>query len=341
MAGLAMFAYSSRPGAAPDFIYPWTAARLLVSGTNPYAALPGGFPAPLQAPLLYPLPTVLIAIPFSWFTLPVAVGSFVALSVSLLAFAVTRRDWSSLILFAGAPLLMAVTLGQWSPLLVAAVLIPIGGFLALTKPNVGLALTVFRPTWVGIAGCAAFLAASLIVLPTWPRDWLHNLALDRQSGTHIAPITTPLGLLLLLSLLRWRRAEARLLLAMACVPQLLFFYDQLPLMLVPASRRERYLLIIASDLALFVWLMTGHDSAAGPRIAQWCVMASMYLPCLIMILRRPNEGSVPAWVDRGAARMSMALSRFPLIQRALDAISSLMQYGSGKISLRRPRPGAS
>lgn len=311
-AGLAAFAYHSRPDAAPDFIYPWKAARLLVSGANPYTALPGGRPAPFQAPLLYPLPAVLVAIPFSWFTLPVAVGSFIALSVALLAFAVTRRDWDSLLFFAGVPLILAVMLGQWSPLLIAATLLPLGGFLAIAKPNIGLALTVFRPTWFGIAGCVALLAVSLAVLPSWPRDWLHSLALDRQSGTHVAPIATPLGVLLLLSLLRWRRPEARLLLAMACVPQLLFFYDQLPLMLVPASRRERYALIIASDVAFLIWLMAGHDRAVGPQIAEWCVIVSMYLPCLIMILRRPNEGPVPAWMDRGAARVARTLSRFPI-----------------------------
>lgn len=290
MAGLLAFTFQSRPDAAPDFIYPWKAARLLLQGTNPYSALPGGLTAPFQAPLLYPLPAVLVAIPFSWLSLPLAVGTFMGLSVFLLAYTMTREGWDALPFFASAPLILAVMLGQWSPLLLAATLLPAGGILAVTKPNVGLALTIYRPTRTGILGCAAFIVFSVMLLPTWPRDWLHSLAVDRLSGTHVAPVTTPFGFVLALALLRWRRPEARLLLAMAFIPQLLFFYDQLPLMLVPASRRQSYAVVIPSSAAFLVWLLVGQGSAAGPRIAEWCVMLSMYLPCLIIILRRPNEG---------------------------------------------------
>lgn len=297
LAGLVAFAVQSRPDAAPDFIYPWRAARLLLHGINPYTALPGGLAAPFEAPLLYPLTAVLVAVPFAWLTLPLAVGTFIGLSASLLSYAVTSRNWDMMPLFASAPLILAVVLGQWSPLLTAAALLPAGGFLAIAKPNIGLALTVYRPTRTAILGSAAFLAVSVLFLPSWPRDWLHSLVIDRHSGTHVAPITTPLGFVLALALLRWRRPEARLLIAMSCVPQLLFFYDQLPLMLVPSSRRESYAVIIPSSLAFLVWLTVGHGSVSGPRIAEWCVMLSMYLPCLIIILRRPNEGPAVVAVD--------------------------------------------
>lgn len=297
-AGLLTFAYQSRAGAAPDFIYPWTAARVLLRGANPYAALPGGLAAPFEAPLLYPLPAIIAAVPFAPLALPLAVGAFMGISAFLLAYAVTRESWHPLLFFASAPLLLAVTLGQWSPLLTAAALLPAGGFLAIAKPNLGLALTIYRPTRAGLLGCAALLGLSVLLLPAWPRDWLHSLVLDHRSGTHVAPITTPFGFVLALALLRWRRPEARLLLAMACVPQLLFFYDQLPLMLVPDSRRESYALILPSSAAFLVWLVVGHQSQHGPKIAEWCVMLSVYLPCLIMVLRRPNEGPAFAWVDR-------------------------------------------
>ncbi|HET7550028.1 MAG TPA: hypothetical protein VFK04_01985 [Gemmatimonadaceae bacterium] len=311
VAGLVAFAVQSRPDAAPDFIYPWQAARLLIHGINPYTALPGGLAAPFEAPLLYPLPAVLAAVPFAWLALPSAVGIFIGLSVFLLAYAVTSRNWNLMPFFASAPLILAVVLGQWSPLLVAAALVPAGGFLAIAKPNIGLALTVYRPTRMGVLGSAVFFAASLLLLPTWPRDWLHSLILDRQSGTHVAPITTPLGLILTLALLRWRRPEARLLIAMSCVPQLFFFYDQLPLMLVPSSRRESYAVIIPSSLAFLVWLIVGHGSVSGPQVAEWCVMLSIYLPCLIMVLRRPNEGTVPEWMERVAARLRELFRRSP------------------------------
>ncbi len=309
LAGLLAFTVQSRPDAAPDFLYPWEAARLFLQGVNPYSTLRGGLAAPFEAPLLYPLPAVLAAVPFAWLPLPLAVGSFVGLSVSLLAYAVTSRNWEMLTFFASAPLILAVVLGQWSPLLTAAALLPAGGFLAITKPNLGLALTIYRPTRATVLGSALFVVLSVLLLPTWPRDWLHSLALDHQSGTHVAPITTPLGFVLILALLRWRRPEARLLIVMACVPQLLFFYDQLPLMLVPSSRRESYALIIPSSVAFLIWLIVGHESTSGPRIAEWCVMLSLYIPCLIMVLRRPNEGPAIAALDRGGALWRYLLGR--------------------------------
>ena len=311
IAGLLAFALQSRPDAAPDFIYPWTAARELLNGANPYRALPGGLATPFEAPLLYPIPAIIAAVPFSTLALPLAVGAFMGLSALLLAYAVTRDKWTPLLFFVSAPLLLAVTLGQWSPLLTAAALLPAGGFLAITKPNLGLALTIYRPTLTGLLGCAALFALSVLILPTWPRDWMHSLVLDHQSGTHLAPITTPLGFLLILGLLRWRRPEARLLLAMACVPQLLFFYDQLPLMLLPDSRRESYALILPSSAALLIWMAVGHQSPHGPKIAEWGVMLGMYFPCLVMVLRRPNEGVLPAWIERAAARFHTLLRRAP------------------------------
>ena len=308
VAGLFAFTYQSRPEGAPDFIYPWTAARLLLHGTNPYTALPGGLAEPFSAPLLYPLPAVLAAVPFAWLTLPLAVGTFMGLSVSLLAFAATSRNWDMLPFFASAPMIVAVMLGQWSPLITAAALLPASGFLAIAKPNIGLALTLYRPTRIGMFGSAAFLIVSVLLVPTWPHDWMRSLALDHQSGTHLAPITTPAGLILVIALLRWRRPEARLLLAMACVPQLLFFYDQLPLMLVPQTRRESYALIITSGVAFLFWMLVGHPSPQGPKIAEWCVISGVYIPCLIMVLRRPNVGAMPVWLERGVARFQ-ALQR--------------------------------
>ena len=309
VAGCVTYAFHSRPGAAPDFIYPWTASRSLLAGMNPYSALPGGMAAPFQAPLLYPLTAAIVIVPVVWMPLPLAVAVFMGISALLLAYGVTRETWDRLLLFATAPFLTAVALGQWSPLLTAAALLPACGFLAVAKPNLGLALTIYRPSRAGLIGCALLLALSLLVLPSWPRDWLHSLSVDRQSGTHVAPIATPFGVVLLLALLRWRRPEARLLLVMACVPQLLFFYDQLPLMLVPSSRRESYAIVIPSSVAFLVWLVMGHGSVGGPKVAEWCVMLSTYIPCLIIILRRPNEGPANEVIERCKARWLDWLAR--------------------------------
>lgn len=307
LAGAIALAYQLLAAVPPDFIYPWTAARLLAHGQNPYASLPGGLAAPFEAPLLYPLPAAMVALLVSWLPLPLAVGCFVGLSLFLLAYAATEERWDTLLFFASAPMLMAVILGQWSPLLVAGALLPVGGFVAVAKPNIGLALSIYRPTRFGILGSCALLIASIVLLPSWPGDWIRSLALDHQSGTHLAPIARPAGFILVLSLLRWRRPEARLLLAMACIPQLLFFYDQVPLMLVPKSQVERYVLVFSSGTAFLMWMVVGHGSERAPAIAAWCVMLGIYFPCLAMILRRPNEGSIPAWVERGVERVRAVL----------------------------------
>ena len=119
--------------------------------------------------------------------------------------------------------------------------------------------------------------------------------------SHPAPIFTPGGVLLLLALVRWRRPEARLVAAMACVPQLMYFADQLPLWLVPRTRREAMLLsalsIVAWAAALLIEVPAGRQPAfdSGPF-----VLAGVYLPTLVMVLRRPNEGSVPGLIERMA-----------------------------------------
>jgi hypothetical protein len=97
---------------------------------------------------------------------------------------------------------------------------------------------------------------------------------------------------LLLAALRWRRPEARLLLLMACMPQFPFFYDQLPLWLIPQSRRQALNLSWFSFGAFFSWLAFSFDwttrqvhmASAAPY-----VLALIYIPCLVMVLRRPNE----------------------------------------------------
>src|SRR4029079_7018721 len=98
----------------------------------------------------------------------------------------------------------------------------------------------------GTVGGGVLLAATLLIQPSWPSEWLRNL---HSMPPHPMPIQLPGGFLILLVLLRWRRPEARLMAAMACVPQLMYFADQLPLWLVPRTRRETMLLSALSSAA--------------------------------------------------------------------------------------------
>ena len=199
----------------PDFEFWWRGAQLLLSGSNPYHATPGGPMWPLPDPLFYPLPTILVSLPIAPLPLRVAGGLFMGISGGLLAWFITRDGLWRLVIFVSAPYLMALRFGQWSPLLSVVALVPAAGWLAAMKPNLGLAVLCYRPSWRAAIGCALVGLLSLIVLPSWPIDWHSNL--NALVG-HPPPILTPIGPLLLLALLKWRRPETRLLLAMACVP---------------------------------------------------------------------------------------------------------------------------
>jgi len=140
------------------------------------------------------------------------------------------------------PVFRALYAVQWSPLLTASALVaPMLGLLAV-KPNLAPPLLAYRMSrqamgWFFL-GAVPLIVVSLELHPLWPRFWLTNLREYRLAGQYQIPILLWYGTPLALALLRWRRPEARLLLAMACVPQNGFFYDQLPLMLIPRNRGE-------------------------------------------------------------------------------------------------------
>jgi len=95
---------------------------------------------------------------------------------------------------------------------------------------------------------------------------------------------------------------------MALVPHGLYFYDELPLWLVASSRRDALLLTGASWIGWVLWL-TASSGPGSPNLrdaAPWLV-ASLYLPCLWLVLRRPNVGQVPEFVERAVERLPRAI----------------------------------
>ncbi|HET7551268.1 MAG TPA: hypothetical protein VFK04_08255, partial [Gemmatimonadaceae bacterium] len=210
-------------------------------------------------------------------------------------------------------------LGQWSPLVMAVAFLPAAGFLAAMKPNLGLALLSYRPTWRAVLGCVFVGLVSFAVLPSWLADWHANTS---TLIGHPPPILTPAGAVLLLALLRWRRPEARLLLGMACVPQLLFFADQLPLFLIPKTRKEMNALVLCSAAAFFVWYLRFASNPAYVLAAKPYVLWGTYFPCLMLVLRRPNEGSMPALVERLIRFPALRLERFLRVGRRFREISN-------------------
>lgn len=275
---------------ARDLMWPLRGARQVMEGINPYKVPPVPNAPEAGFWFMFPMTAVLMVAPLAWLKATIAGVVFAALTSGFLAFALSRtgglsRFW----LFLSPPYLLAVVLGQWSPVMVAAALTgPTVAWLLTAKP-VGLALFLWRPSWRGAFLAGLFLALTLAVLPTWPVDWIRNaLTVPR----HPIPLLAPWGALVLVALLRWRSRDARLVLTMSVLPQHVYFYDQLPLYLTAHTGRRVALLTACGWLA---WALTkaacSTPEYCGPEAVQW-VMLLQYLPAAVMV-------AIPDHVLRG------------------------------------------
>ena len=286
---------------ATDFHYYWYASQAWMRGVDPYSIRPRAAWRPiwpLWDRLFYPLPALLVASPFTQMSLRAGHLAFVAASTVALAWQLSKKATWPLLIFATPSFAMAARLGQWSPLLTLAALVPSVGFLLTCKPTLGLACFCYRPTWRAIVSACAVLILSIAVMPSWPLEWLANLG---EVRAHPAPIATAMGPLLALAVLRWRQREARLLLAMACVPQLLMFADQLPLFLVARTSREGWFYTLAGLIVAVIWVPRHYLQPGIVAMTAPYVLLGCYVPALWIVLRRPNEGRVPDWVERRVA----------------------------------------
>jgi hypothetical protein len=68
---------------------------------------------------------------------------------------------------------------------------------------------------------------------------------------------------------------------MACSPQNAFFYDQLPLMLIPRTRNELMIIALISQFAALLAPDQTADRAPD-------MIAGLYLPSLVLVLLRTN-----------------------------------------------------
>ena len=281
---IAYFSMASHPAhLAKDFSYPWRAARALLAGQNPYEVMRAVGEYPFNSGLLYPLPAALVASPLANVRPEIAGAIFVGLSSALLAWGLLRDSPYRLPLFLSAPFVQAAILGQWSPLLTAAALMPSLQFLAAAKPTVGLAAWIYNPSRRGIIGGLILVAIAFLVLPGWLGDWL-----DVASGMnkYRGPATTLLGSFLLLGLLRWRRREGRLFVAMSLIPQLPVFYDSLILWLIPSTLWRSVAFSAVSWVGYLAWY-PHHTSPAQNEIAFPWLVFTIYAPALVLLLLLP------------------------------------------------------
>ena len=292
-----------------DYLMIWRATHIALDGGDPYRLMWWMELPALHTPFNYPLPAVGMGLPFVWLRQQNAAIAFVACSAGLLGFAITRRNLDRIGILLSVPFIFAAQLSQTSFLILALALFPAAAGLTGMKPNIGLALFAWRPRWWTVFSGGLLLFGTIVISPEWPAEWL---ALVRSSPTHSAPIATGVGALALLAVLRWRRPEARLLIAMTLIPHGLYFYDELPLWLIASSRRDALLLTGASWIGWVLWVATS-SGAGAPHLrdaATWLV-ASLYLSCLWLVLRRPNVGQVPEFVERAVARLPRSIRGWP------------------------------
>ena len=250
----------------------------------------------------YPLPAVLLVVPFTAMPLELARPVFDILVGWAFVYALWKyRGLYALLALLSGSYLFALLHGQTTPLMVAAILVPATGFLLAVRPNTSLALWVARPSWKTLLGMAGFLALTLVAWPSWPSEWWMAMPLDYSPW--LPPIFRPFGALLLVAALRWNRPEGRLLLATAFLPQTALPYELVLLALIPASIREMLVYLAGSWIAV-------ADAAGGLHLlggAEWTMtgwpvtLCAVYFPMLYLVLRRPGSKGGP-WIGKERRR---------------------------------------
>jgi len=297
-----VWAGQAPPGFFTDFDYLWLAGQAVGHGLDPYAVTREAIEQGThRVPFYYPGTAAVLMAPFGALPRQLAIALFTALGMGLLSASVEGwRRW----IVVSAPALQAIMLGQWSPWLTAAVGLPWLGFVWAGKPSMGLPLFAAWPSRLALAGGLAVLVLSLILLPRWPVTWLHEL----QGLPHYtAPVQRLGGPLLLLAFLRWRQPEGRLLGLMALIPHTTGIYEQLPLLLIPRTKRTFALLMGLSFLAAaLVYTVVSYDGSANVLLRvqrgltqQWpYFLVLVWLPALYLVLRTSDLATPDTTADQ-------------------------------------------
>ena len=147
--GVCWLAYRLPPASTSDFELIWVGARALLSGADPYAVVPT---TGTHYPLYYPLTAIVVGLPFAALPFDWARVLWAVLSGAAFAWAALRYGRGLPAALLSANFLNAVIQGQWSPLLVAAAVVPSLSWLLAAKPSVGAALFAAFPSRRAVIG---------------------------------------------------------------------------------------------------------------------------------------------------------------------------------------------
>lgn len=179
--------YKAAPEYHSDFGIAWFGGRAMLDGRDPYQLIGPGREFDIKWAPLYPATAMVAAMPVAALTEELATMGFVAISVFLLAYGITRDGWHLMPLFATEPFASSARLGQWSILVTAAWFLPWLASLTLAKPQAFLPILVASrsraPFLLASIGGIALLLISLAFLPSWPAAWLDAM----KSTSHMSP----------------------------------------------------------------------------------------------------------------------------------------------------------
>jgi hypothetical protein len=315
--GLGSAAYAASLGHQfSDFDHLHAAARYVLAGKDPYRLIGPDGAFRNRFPLYYPLPAILVMLPFALAPLYAARIAFVGIVSAVFGYALAANGSAKgryLILFS-RQYVECVTLAHWTPLFYAMWFLPELSCLAAIKPTVAGAVVAARGTrrvivW-SLAGAVALSVVSFVAQPHWLGSWWNVV----RSADHFSvPLLRPGGFVLVLALLRWRVPEARLLFALSVAPQTPSFYDPLLLFIVASTTVETAILVVAGWALQFTTALFAPFTSMRAAIG---VLGSLsiwflYLPPLILLLRRINVGSVPALVERAVRGLPQWLRGAP------------------------------
>jgi len=256
---------------AGDFRWAIRAAQSLLLRENPYNT-------PMQR---YPVPAAFFALPFVRLPMETAGGLFFGLSSAVLAFGLTRTGYTRLFIFLAFPYWSSLITAQWPPLVMAAAFFPLLIVTVLAKPQNALPVVTTHLKKSGVVATVILLGVSLLILPSWPRLWIH------QTGyyQHFVPFYVFPGPVLLLVLARRKDPDAAFLFLTALLPQR-WFYDAFVLWLIPKTRQE---ILATAFLSWVPALLRWYHMPTNVELGQWTVLW-FYLPMLfVILLRLPSE----------------------------------------------------